>query len=146
MLFCSSSNFQVLAQCLAHTESQIFFSSAVAKICYSKIYLRNFALKARKMFYSLKRVLSWMSPSNLKRVCVHLHPPTRGVGSFPELQSGVPAQAPFEHHPLLLSSFLYPSYFHSQSKSSLQKGKWFMAKQKWKWNETSKIELANMVG
>lgn len=104
MLFCSSFNFQVLAQCLAHTESQIFILSAVEKICYSKTYLRNFALKTRKMFYSLKSVLPWMSPSNLKRVCDHIHPPTMGGGtpfqncslvSLPRLPSSVFLLIPF---------------------------------------------------
>lgn len=62
-------------------------------------------------------------PSNLERVCVHSHPPTSGGGgSFPELQSGVLAQAPFEHYPLLPDFLLIPFLLHSQSKSSLQKG------------------------
>lgn len=38
MLFCSPLYFQILAQCLAHTDSQIFFISCW-KICYSKTYL-----------------------------------------------------------------------------------------------------------
>lgn len=146
MVFWSSFNFQVPAQCLAHTESQIYFLTAVEKMCYSKTYLRHFALKTRETFYYLKEsVLPSLSPSNLKRVCVHLHPPTMG-GSFQNC-SLVPLPRLLLSITLFfcLPSYTLLTYITSQKLLSKKVNDLWLSRHE-KWNETSKREFANMVG